>query len=102
MVINYDHGAEKFIEQITVKQKANGEFESVDIKTKSYFQNAPILTYMGHEKYAYIAKKIDSYVWRFKLSSFSVVTQHPTHTNHQCATQNRILDILFPVHAVLI
>ena len=72
-IITYDHGGERFIKNIAVKKKKNGDFESVIITTNVYLQNAPILTYIGYENYAYASKRIDTYQWKFKLSSHDVL-----------------------------
>ncbi len=72
-IIKYDHGGERYIEKIDVNQKKDGDFESVIITTKVYLQNPPILTYIGYDNYAYTSEKIDTYQWKFKLRSRSLI-----------------------------
>jgi hypothetical protein len=67
--IQYDHGAEKYIEKIEIKKKENGDISTIKIITRVFLQNPPILNYTGYENYAYVSKKIDTYVWLFTLSS---------------------------------
>jgi hypothetical protein len=72
-IIKYDHGGERYIKNIAVKQKKNGDFESVIITTKVYLQNPPILTYIGYDNYAYASEKIDTYQWKFNLRSRTLI-----------------------------
>ena len=72
-VIQYDHGGVRYIEKIEVQQKKDGDFESIIITTKGFLQNPPILQYIGYDNYAYTSERIDTYKWKFKLSSPSVL-----------------------------
>jgi len=67
--IQYDHGGERYIEKINVNIKKDGDFDSIVITTKEFLQNPPILIYIGYDNYAYSSERIDTYKWKFKLSS---------------------------------
>jgi len=72
-VIQYDHGGERYIEKIEVQKKKDGDFESIIITTKEFLQNPPILIYIGYDNYAYYSERIDTYKWKFKLSSLDML-----------------------------
>lgn len=72
-VIQYDHGGERYIEKIEVQKKKDGGFESIIITTKEFLQNPPILIYIGYDNYAYTSERIDTYKWKFKLSSLDML-----------------------------
>ena len=72
-VIQYDHGGERYIEKIEVQKKKDGDFESIIITTKEFLQNPPILIYIGYDNYAYNSERIDTYKWKFKLSSLDML-----------------------------
>lgn len=72
-VIQYDHGGERYIEKIEVQKKKDGDFESIIITTKEFLQNPPILIYIGYDNYAYTSERIDTYKWKFKLSSLDML-----------------------------
>lgn len=72
-VIQYDHGGERYIEKIDVQEKKDGDLESIIITTKEFLQNPPILLYIGYDNYAYDSERIDTYKWKFKLSSLNLL-----------------------------
>jgi hypothetical protein len=72
-VIQYDHGAERYIDKIEIQEKKDGNLESIIITTKEFLQNSPILLYLGYDNYAYTSERVDTYKWKFKLSSMTLV-----------------------------
>ena len=72
-VIQYDHGGEHYIEKIDIQKKEDGDFESIIITTKEFLQNPPILIYIGYDNYAYTSERIDTYKWKFKLSTLDML-----------------------------
>jgi len=73
-VIQYDHGGERYIEDIDPQKNKDGEFESIIITTKEFLQNPPILIYIGYDNYAYVSERIDTYKWKFKLSILPTIS----------------------------
>ncbi len=73
-VIQYDHGGERYIEDIDPQKNKDGEFESIIITTKEFLQNPPILIYIGYDNYAYTSERIDTYKWKFKLSILHTIS----------------------------
>lgn len=71
--IQYDHGAERYIQKIDVKSKKDGDYESIIITTKIFLQNAPLLLYYGYDNYAINCKRIDTNKWLFELSSPNLI-----------------------------
>jgi hypothetical protein len=72
-VIQYDHGGERYIENIDIQKKDDGDFQSIIITTKEFLQNPPILIYIGYDNYAYTSERVDTYKWKFNLSSLDVL-----------------------------
>lgn len=72
-VIQYDHGGGRYIEKIEVQERKDGDLESIIITTKEFLQNPPILLYIGYVNYAYASERIDTYKWKFKLSSLEFI-----------------------------
>ena len=78
-VIHYDHGGERFIKNIDVQEKKDGDIESITITTNEFLQNPPLLIYIGYDNYAYTSERVDTYQWKFKLSSqdFLLMERNP-------------------------
>lgn len=72
-VMQYDHGGERYIDNFEIQKKKNGDLESIIITTKEFLQNPPILIYIGYDNYAYSSERIETYKWKFKLSSYAVI-----------------------------
>jgi len=78
-VIQYDHGAENYIENIEVTKQDNGDISAIKVSSKVFLQTPPITNYTGHENYAYVSERIDTHIWLFNMSSVSV-TMNPKKT----------------------
>lgn len=73
-VITFDHGGEAYIKTISVKKKPDGSLDSIEIETKGYLQNAPILIYLSNEDYSYQSNRTGTYVWSFSMIHLNTVT----------------------------
>ena len=73
-VIQYDHGGERYIDKIDVQKDKDGDIESIILTTRGFIQNPPILFFIGYVNYAYTSERIDTYKWKFKLSSMPFAT----------------------------
>ncbi|MCB2168873.1 MAG: hypothetical protein KQI78_14530 [Deltaproteobacteria bacterium] len=66
-IVTYDHGAERYIQNIAVNKTQGGDFESVTITTNVFLQTPPILSYIDVTNYAYSHERIGTYKWIFKF-----------------------------------
>ena len=75
--MKYDHGGEKYIKKIEVLLGKDDVIREIKIHSKIFLQNAPILSYTGHDSYAYSSRRIDTYIWQYNLSSNTLLTMNP-------------------------
>ena len=64
-ITEYDHGAKSQIEVIEIDLKK----QFLIITTKSYLQNAPLISSIGANQYSYITERISDNKWKYTLLS---------------------------------
>jgi hypothetical protein len=86
-IIEYDHGAEKFIKSISI----NKNEDTITIEFNDFLQNAPLLITVGAYQYSYEAIKKNNRIFVYNLSAPELMEEEG---EKEVAENKYILEIL--------